>query len=234
MSFSNVPNVVLEIDADSLEVRDSKSIKETILKAGLSHIFYGYAEVVLEKIGLLSSEDKNLAQIQVIAALAEYNLGRYTVAKDILVRLRLNNSNISEKDFLMASYIECSSDYMTGRIDIENYTKELKKLSEHKESKSLPILLRQSYLKFAIKIESDMPQRRKLFELFRDEVKGKIDKGLNKDADLFNEWLVLESEGELIYLEFSYATGQFILKHSLGFPSNLYEFYNLHEKKLDE
>lgn len=230
--FSSNSNLVLEIDSSSLQVNDSNTIKELLLKDGLSYLFYGHAETVLEKIGLLNSKDKELPQIQILAAQAEYDLGHYPVAKNILVRLRLHTKNLSETDSLLASYFELSCDFQTGRIDIHKYTESLKELSQKPGVQKLPFKLRLSYLNEAILLETNITERRRLLEELRNEIEKDISNDSISEADLHNQSILLEAEGKQISLEFSYETNQLVLKRGLGFNSNIIEFYNAHCEKL--
>jgi hypothetical protein len=230
--LSNAASVVLEIDSSSLEVNDSNKIKELLIENGLAYIGYGYAETVLDKIGLLNSADKELPEIQVLAAHAEYDLGRYPVAKSILARLRFQTKSIPDKDFLMASYLELCCDYQTGRIDIQKYTDELKELAQSETPKNFPLKLRLCYLKQAILVEKDVAQRRKLLEEFRGEIEKYTPENSIKEVDLHNWLQLLEAEGQQISLEFSYEANRIILKDALGFSSNVIEFYKAHSNKL--
>jgi hypothetical protein len=214
LSKSSAANVVLQIDASTLAVTDPEQVREELLSNGFRIIMNGYAEAVLEKIGLLKANDKEIPKIQIIKAYAEYELGHYQTAKDILARLRFNYTNLSDEDSVTITYVELICDVLTGSIDFGKYVEELRKLLEHKE-KLIPFDIEGTYLLYAFRVEKDVKKKKQLLEDLRSKTRDLSKDSIN-EADLHNKMLFLEAEGQQISVELSDNLQKFRLKYSLG------------------
>jgi Domain of unknown function (DUF4365) len=217
--LSQSSNVVVEIDPNTFEINDSKKNKEMLLTRGISYCLAGYSSEILEKINLLNSEDRKIPRVQIIKAIAEFEKRLFQRAKETLTILESNNTNLSEDDQLIKTFIKLHCNYETGKIEHIEFVKKLKELAERKH-KLTPFNFRLNYLKNAINSESDLNNRRKLVDEFKKEVEKDINEESINIVDLRNRFMVLEIEGLQIESEFSKEMGQLLLTATKGFKAD--------------
>lgn len=113
--------VVIGINPSTLETTDPKQLYERLATSGMTIVSSGYGLEAMTAFGVLNAESKNDGRLQLVAAYAQYTLGRYLEAKghQSAASLRRKALSIPDQDFL--DHLRDVIDYKIGRIGLKEY-----------------------------------------------------------------------------------------------------------------
>ncbi|HEX8567668.1 MAG TPA: DUF4365 domain-containing protein [Pyrinomonadaceae bacterium] len=130
LALAQAPNVLVEINSNTLEITDKKEILNLINSFGINLVNEGYRKEILHKINLLDAEDKEKSSVLTVRAYAEYYSGRYHTAKETITFLTISSQELSEKDQQIVDWLESSCDYRLGNINSKEHTEKLKEIAK--------------------------------------------------------------------------------------------------------
>jgi hypothetical protein len=116
--------VVVSIDTTTLANTDPNELYKLLFESGMTIVSSGYGKRVLELYALLNPHAAKEPRIQLVAAFASTNIGRYHEAKGYLAGAIIGLNSLSADDIQYAEYLSGACDYHLGRLTRAEYLKQ--------------------------------------------------------------------------------------------------------------
>lgn len=220
--LTEFPNVIVEIDAETLEITDQEQILKLIAAAGMNLINEGYGPVILDKIGLLDPEHREQASVRIVRAYAEYASGHYGTAKEVLALLKMDEKELSDHDSQIASWMEAACDYQTGVIGTGDYTERLGQIASRDDAAEFSCY-RFEHIRRLLFDEGKPPSGEALIAELRQEFSKLSEKDSISEGALKFKFLILQAELGTIVAGLSKNLGNASMRKKLGLYSGSQE-----------
>lgn len=220
--MSESSNVVLEINSETFEITDKDEILNLINIQGINLVNEGFSEEILERINLLDSDDREKSFVKTVRAYAEYYLGHYRTAKEIISLLKISGQEIAQSNQQIIDWLDVSCDYRLGNIDSEQHIEKLKKIAEIDDIEKFSSN-RFDYLHRLLLNEKKLIKRKELLKQLKEEVQKVSPDELLDENILQFKYSVLEAELGTIILEFSKYMSNVSMRKRLNFYKSINE-----------
>lgn len=117
--------VILRIDADSLQITDAAMATSLLLASGTAVVASGYAHEVLELMALVEPAKRDLPRLQFTIGYAHYMVGNYWEAVGCIRRAMARAQELSERDKVFLQNLKDASELHLGLIDAATYERRL-------------------------------------------------------------------------------------------------------------
>jgi hypothetical protein len=211
--------VVVSIDAETLGSTDPKELRDRLLNGGMTLVSSGYGKQVLEWFNLLNPQAAQEPRIQLVAAFAEFSLGRHHAALGHLGQAVIGRTHLSADDRLFMERVRGACDFHTGKLTLDEYVKKEEKwagqLSGIQAAGHRLEVTRQTRLH-----ERDLERRMALLQQMR-ETAGQIvaDESAFPAQKLHARLLLLAAESDDIIAQVIESTGQINIRQEAGLPT---------------
>jgi Domain of unknown function (DUF4365) len=113
--------VILRIDADSLQITDAGTATNLLLVSGTAIVGSGYAHQVLELTRLVEPSKRDLPRLQLTIGYAEYMVGNYWEAIGYIRKAMARAPELLERDKVFLQSLKDASELHLGLIDSATY-----------------------------------------------------------------------------------------------------------------
>ena len=117
--------VVVRIDAESLQITDEAMAASTLLASGTAIVAAGYPRQVLELMRLVQPSIRGLARMQLTAGYAEYTLANYWEAIGCIRKAMARGAELSDRDKVFLQNLGDASELHLGLIDSAAYERRM-------------------------------------------------------------------------------------------------------------
>ena len=124
--------ISVTISPETLETDNSVEVENLLGSVGMTMVSAGYAEMVLEKLKLISPSATSNERLKSISAYAHYSTGRYQTALGETASV-LMNSSLEEQDSIFLQRIRLACKLNLGLIDTVQYFQEVNDLTSEDE-----------------------------------------------------------------------------------------------------
>lgn len=124
--------ISVTISPETLETENSVEVENLLGSVGMTMVSAGYAELVLEKLKLISPAATSNDRLKSISSYAHYSTGRYQTAQSEAADVLINNS-LEEKDSIFLQRIHLACKLNLGLIDTVQYFQEIHELTSEDE-----------------------------------------------------------------------------------------------------
>ena len=115
--------VVVSIDAETLTTTDPVELRNRMLNGGMTLVSSGYGKQALQWLALLGPAAAKEPRIQLVAAYAEFSLGRHLAALGHLAQAAIGRPQLSDADRLFMERLCDACDFNAGRITFDEYAR---------------------------------------------------------------------------------------------------------------
>lgn len=116
-------NISVFINPETLEIENSVEIEKILSSAGITLVASGYANIVIEKIKLISQKASTEARFRLINAYAHYSTGRFSIALGF-VGEAIISSDLEAEDMNFAERLHLLCKLNLGLINYDEYFRE--------------------------------------------------------------------------------------------------------------
>lgn len=119
------------IDSGALHTVDGATALKVLSESGLGVVTAGYASQAARLFDLIDPVKKNLPGIQLVAAYADYRLGKYHSALGHVGEATVRANDLTERDQRFLEAIRDACELFTGVINKDTYDERAKRRMEH-------------------------------------------------------------------------------------------------------